>query len=208
LLPHNVAYFYAVEGGSTLGIKKMTLEGRDVKTVFDGICVVEVWSCVFVLERVARVNQGKEAGKAFVKEEAVFGVLPGEAAEFQVPEDFKAIALLVHTGFGNIAQLGTGFEVEEEEHAVHNPEAFPGERSGVEPAFFGGAEDLYLFDFPKIADGFVSQELDAFAQGVFEVFAYAIGVFVGVFVQGVEDALPLAGCKTFLVEEAREHAQG
>src|SRR5690606_41731496 len=42
-----------------------------------------------------------------------------------------------------------------------------------------------------LARGFVAEQFDTFAQGVLEILRHTVGMFVGVFVEGVEQRLTL-----------------
>ena len=62
--------------------------------------------------------------------------------------------------------------------------------------------------FVQLAGGLAAQNFDGFAQGVFEVFAHAKGVFVGVFVQAVKQAVALARGQAVFVQQGGAGFEG
>ena len=146
----------------------------------------------------------EQAAQGEVEVFALARLLGGQGLEFEVAQALQAVAFEVDLAFvdGHIAQLGPRLDVEHEQQAVHHAQAFEAEHAGVElvlarvHAFFAAA-GLFV----ELAGGFVTQQLNGFAQGVFQILADAKGVFVGVFVQALQQAVAFAGGQAVLVQE-------
>ncbi len=138
-------------------------------------------------------NQAKEHLQAVVKVAALLFAFAGEGDHFQLAQVFQRVALQVDAvAGGGVAEFGAGLNVEQEQQAVHVAQALAAELVGVE-FVLAAVDALFLLAgfVDELFGGFVAEQFDAFTQGVFEVFGDAIGVFVGVFVEGVEQGLPL-----------------
>ncbi|MFD2379341.1 hypothetical protein ACFSTJ_20200 [Ottowia pentelensis] len=62
--------------------------------------------------------------------------------------------------------------------------------------------------FVELAGGLVAQQFNGFAQGVFQVLADTKGVFVGVFVQALQQAAALAGGQAVFVQQRGAGLEG
>ena len=109
----------------------------------------------------------------------------------EIAQGFNTVTLEVDLAFvnGYIAQLGSRFDVEHEEQAVNEAQAFERELLGVE-RILAGVETLALRggELAELIGGFVAEQLDGGTQGVLEVFGNAKGMLVGVFVQPFKQA--------------------
>jgi len=127
-----------------------------------------------------------------------------ELHHLEVAQALEAVAaqvgVVLHRG---VAELRASLDVEEEQQAVHEAQAFERElRCDV------GAEDLVLAHVAQVVDGLVAEELDRLAQRVLEVLRHAEGVLVRALVEGVEDRRTVGRAGALAVQQRRRGAQG
>ncbi|MNE93043.1 hypothetical protein D3C80_1908390 [compost metagenome] len=104
---------------------------------------------------------------------------------FQLAQVLDAVALEVGLGIdGCIAQLGPRFDIKHKQQAVHIAQAFTAEL--VSQVGIVTLEHLLLGNRALVPDGLVSNQLDAFTQGVLEISGYLKGMLVRAVVQAVE----------------------
>lgn len=203
LLPGLVAELDFVEEGGAGGVEEVGLEAADAEGVVEGgvECVEGGLGGVVGFE--AFGDELEEGGEGLVEVGAVAGVFGGEGDVFEFAEGVEAVAGAVDAALhGEVAEGGAGLGIEEKEEAVEEAEAFLGE------VFFEVALVDAKFLFAELVDDFVAEEFDGFAGGVFEVLGNGEGVFVGVFVEAVEQRAPLPRAEGVAVKEGGEGAEG
>ncbi len=156
------------------------------------------------------MDEAEQGLQGVVEIAAILLALGGERDQLQFAQGFEAVAAVIDgVADGSVAQLRAGLDVEQEQQAVHVAQAFDGELFRVE--FVLAAEDAFLSLArlgDELAGGFVAEQLDGLAQRVFEVFGDAIGVLVGVLVEGVEQRLALVGEHAGAVQQDADGFQG
>jgi hypothetical protein len=206
-LPHGIGELHLAQQGHGGIIKQAAVErgqGEGVFGALQGHLVGVAQAGLLTAHAAAMGHELEQAAQGEVEVFALARLLCWQGLQLQVAQALQAVALEVDLAFvdGHVAQLGPRLDVEHEQQAVHHAQAFEAEHAGIElvlariHAFFAAA-GLFV----ELAGGFVAQQFNGFAQGVFQILADAKGVFVGVFVQALQQAVAFAGGQAVLVQE-------
>ena len=128
-----------------------------------------------------------------------------EPRQFHVPQPFHAVTLPVGVRVDRgVAELRSRLDIEQEQQAVHVPQALQAQLLGRSSASAGCLGEIV----PQRADSFVAEQFDRLAQGVLEVGRNSNRVPVAVLVQPVQQSRPCPWHEGLAMEQGRRGLEG
>ena len=187
-----VTEYHAVKNARVVGIKQMTFQTRDAELMTmdgDPVAALKV-TLHFHAAVVAFAHQFKQHIQAVVEVAPVAIFFAGQRDHLQIAQRFQAVTLQI--GFGGhwrITQLRARFNVEQEQQAVHVTQTFAAQFIRVHRTVTGIVCQATV---DQIMHRFVTQQLNAFAQGIFQIFRNTKRMFVRIVIQRVKIRCPTA----------------